>query len=114
MAYDENLADRVRILLAEQPVLEEKKMMGGLTFMVNDKMCVGVLKDDLMVRIDPEKQEEALGRKGCREMDFTKKPMKGYVFVGPEGCETEENLNYWVQMALDFNGKAKASKKTKR
>lgn len=114
MAYDETLADRVRILLAQQPVLEEKKMMGGLTFMVNDKMCVGILKEDLMVRIDPEREEEALSQRGCREMDFTKKPMKGFVFVGYEGYETDERLRYWIEMALDFNKRAKASKKTKR
>jgi TfoX/Sxy family transcriptional regulator of competence genes len=72
MAYNEFLADRIRTRLSKWKV-EEKKMMGGLTFMVNDKMCVGIVKDDLMARIDPELHEEAIKRKGARTMDFTKK-----------------------------------------
>ena len=111
MPYDEKLAARVRHALVRQRKVEEKKMMGGLTFMVNGKMCVGILNDDLMARIDPAVHDEALKKKGCREMDFTGRPMKGFVFVGPEGTKT--NLDYWVKLALDFNKKAKASKKRK-
>ena len=85
--------------------------MGGLTFMVNGKMCVGVVRDDLMVRLAPEVYEAALERPGCREMDFTGKPMRGFVFVGPEGLRTEEQLEYWLELALTFNNAAKASKK---
>ena len=80
MAYDEKLAYRIRRLLPRAKV-EEKKMMGGLTFMVNGKMCVGILKDNLMARIGPDVYELALHKKGCREMNFTGKPMKGFVFV---------------------------------
>lgn len=108
MAYNESLAVRVRQLLKSKRV-QEKKMMGGLTFMVNGKMCVGILKDDLMARIDPNVYEAALERPGCRPMDFTGKPMQGFVFIGPDG--TGEGLKYWIDLALDFNSRAKASKK---
>ena len=111
MAYDEKLADRVKTALADQRVVEEKKMMGGLIFMVNRKMCVGVLKDELMVRLDPIVYDVALKRKGCHEMNFTGKPMKGFVFVSPKGTNNKKDLDYWVDLALDFNKKAKASKK---
>jgi TfoX/Sxy family transcriptional regulator of competence genes len=112
MSYDEQLATRVRGALARQRNVDEKKMMGGLTFMVNGKMCVGILNDDLMARIDPAVHDEAVKKKGCREMDFTGRPMKGFVFVGPEGTKT--GLAGWVRLALDFNARAKASKKTKK
>ena len=113
MAYDEKLAYRVRELLQNKRRVEEKMMMGGLTFMVNDKMCVGILNDDLMVRIDPEVYEEALERKGCRAMDFTGRPMKGFVFVDSDGTKTKKDLEYWMTLALDYNRKAKSSKKKK-
>lgn len=111
MAYDENLAQRVRTMLPPGLEVEEKKMMGGLTFMVNGKMCVGILEDELMVRIDPEVHGESLSRKGCREMDFTGKPMKGFVFIGPEG--TGRGLKLWMDLALEFNKKAKSSNRKK-
>ena len=111
MAYNETLAQRVREALATQRQVEEKKMMGGLTFMVNGKMCVGILGDDLMARIDPEVYETALTKKGCREMNFTGKPMKGFVFISPEGTKRKADLAYWLGLALDFNKRAKASKK---
>jgi len=113
MAYNEQLADRVREHLSEQRRVEEKKMMGGLTFMVNSKMCVGILNDDLMVRIAPEEYEKALVRPGCREMNFTGKPMKGFVFVGDEGTKGKKQLDFWMSLALDFNKRAKSSKKKK-
>ena len=112
MAYDEKLAARVRQALATVKKVEEKKMMGGLTFMVNNKMCVGVLKDDLMFRIDPAVYEEALTKKGCREMDFTGRPMKGFVFVSSEGFKTARQLDYWIQLALAYNKNAKSSKRS--
>jgi TfoX/Sxy family transcriptional regulator of competence genes len=114
MAYDEGLAQRIRETLAAQPKVEEKKMMGGLTFMVNGKMCVGIVGDDLMARIDPEVYETALKKKGCREMDFTGKPMKGFVFISPENIKRKADLDYWLGLALDFNKRAKASKKRKK
>lgn len=114
MAYNEKLASRIRELLPHPLKVEEKKMMGGLTFMVNGKMCVGILDDDLMVRIDPLVYESVLQRKGCKEMDFTGKPMKGFVFVNSEGTTSKRDLNFWVDLALQFNKKAKASSKRKK
>ena len=112
MAYDERLAQRVRDSLPRRSV-EEKKMMGGLTFMVNGKMCVGIVNDELMCRIDPDMQEMALEKKGCRVMDFTGRPMKGFVFVSKEGMKTKKDFDYWIKLSLDFNKKAKVSKKKK-
>ncbi len=115
MPYSELLADRLRQVLNEKKSpFEEKKMMGGLCFMVNGKMCVGIVKEDLMARVGPIVYEEALEMEGAREMDFTKRPMKGYVFVSPEGTDLYEDLSDWVQMALDYNPLAKASKKKKK
>ena len=114
MPYNEQLAERVRKVLAPQKKhIEEKKMMGGLTFMLRNKMCVGVLKDEIMCRIDPEIHEMAIKKKGCRTMDFTKKPMKGFVFVNPSGTSSEKDLNYWIGLSVDFNAQAKSSKKKK-
>ena len=115
MAYDEYLADRIRSVLDEKKVnYEEKKMMGGLTFMVNDKMCLGIVKEDMMARIDPDVYEESLLKKGCKEMKFTGRPMKGFVFIEPHGIDSEEELLYWIRLALEFNPKAKSSKKKKK
>lgn len=112
MAYNEHLVDRIRKVLKEKRIqFEEKKMMGGLCFMVNDKMCMGVEKDKLMARIDPESYEKALKKNGAHEMDFTGKPMKGFVFVDPIGVDMEIDLEYWIQLCLDYNPKAKSSKK---
>ena len=79
MAYDEKLADRIRERLVDLPHVEEKEMMGGLTFMVNGKMCVGIIKDEMMCRIDPELHDQLVEMPGCRTMDFTKRPMRGYI-----------------------------------
>lgn len=112
MAYDEYLSDRLRAALQDRKIsFDERKMMGGICYMVDDKMCVGVVKDNLMARIDPEIYEQVLSRKGCREMDFTGRTMKGFVFIEPEGCDMEEDLDYWVELCLDFNPMAKSSKK---
>ena len=114
MAYDEFLADRVRQSLSSKHIVfEEKKMMGGLTFMVKDKMCVGIHTENLMARIDPDVYEKALTKKGCRKMDFTGREMKGFVFIDPEGIDKEKDLNYWIDLALDYNERAKSSKKKK-
>jgi TfoX/Sxy family transcriptional regulator of competence genes len=89
-------------------------MFGGLCFMVNDKMCLGVEQERMMVRIDPAVYEEALEKDGCTPMDFTGKVMKGYVFVDAAVLNTNKRLDYWVQLALDFNKRAKVSKKKKK
>ncbi len=111
MAYDEKLAARIRQRLEELPNVEEKEMMGGLTFMYNGKMCLGIIKDEMMCRIDPEVYEEVLERNGCREMDFTGRPMKGYVMIDETGMKSKKDFEYWVGLALDYNKKAKSSKK---
>jgi TfoX/Sxy family transcriptional regulator of competence genes len=113
MAYDEKLANRIREALVGIPEVQEKYMFGGVCFMVNDKMCIGIVKDDMMCRIDPEIEGEALGKTGCRPMDFTHRPMKGYVYVSDEGMKRKKDFDYWVNLCLAFNSKAKASKKKK-
>ena len=114
MAYNEKLADRIRKSICEIPKVEEKQMMGGLTFMVNGKMCVGIIKDEMMCRIDPAIHETEIEKQGCRTMDFTKRPMKGYVMVDDTGMKTQKEFDYWVNLCLDFNSKAKSSKKKKQ
>jgi hypothetical protein len=112
MAYDENLADRVeRTLKTIRISFEVKKMMGGLCYMINDKMCLGIIKNKLMARLDPEVYDAAVKRKGCHEMDFTGRPMKGFVFVEPEGTDMDKDLEYWIQLALDYNRIAPVKKK---
>ncbi len=112
MAYNEKLANMTRELIAAtHKNVEEKAMFGGLCFMVNDKMCVGVEKDRLMVRLDPEKYDELIEKEGCKPMDFTGKVMKGFVFVDADVLTTKKRLDYWVQLALEYNKIAKASKK---
>lgn len=113
MAYNATLADRIREALTDIRRVKEKEMMGGLTFMVNDKMCVGIIKDEMMCRIDPEIQEDALEKTGCRIMDFTGRPMKGYVMIDDTGMKTSKQFHYWIQLCLDFNKRAKSSKKKK-
>ncbi len=109
MPYSEYLADRVRQRLSKQPILEEKKMMGGLIFMVNEKMCIGVdidrktKEDRIMVRVGKLNYEHLLEKAGCREMDFTGKPMKGFLFVYSDGIDTENDLDFWVEQAISFN-----------
>lgn len=121
MAYDEKLAGRVRELIAlTHKNVVEKPMFGGLCFMVNDKMCVGVEKERLMVRFDPLNYEEVMEKEGCRPMDFTGKVMKGYAFVDINVLNTKKKLEYWMNLALEYNKiarralRAKASKKKKQ
>lgn len=114
MAYNEILANRIRERLAELSGTEEKKMMGGLTFMYNGKMCVGIIKDEMMCRIDPDLHDTAVKRIGCRTMDFTKRPMRGYVLVDETGMKTKKDFEYWINLCLDFNSKARTSKKKKK
>lgn len=113
MPYNEKLADRVREALAGERRVEEKKMFRGVCFMVNGKMCICIGHDELMVRIDPEKQEEAQERNGVRPMIRNGKPIKGYVYVGEEGTKSKRDFDHWVRLALEFNKEAKASKKSK-
>ena len=112
MAYDEFLAERVKTMIRQKNVLfEEKKMMGGLCILVEGKMCVGIVKDQLMARIDPMIYEKVLHSKGSKEMDFTGRTMKGFLFIKPEGIDLDSDLEYWIDLCLEFNPRAKASKK---
>lgn len=112
MAYNEKLATRTReIISATHKISEEKAMFGGLCFMVNDKMCVGVEKERLMVRLDPTIYEEVIEKEGATPMDFTGKVLKGYVFVDINALNTKKKLEYWLKLALEYNKMAKSSKK---
>lgn len=102
MAYNEKLAERIRKVLENKDGVTEKKMFGGLSFLLNRHMCAGVLDDNLVVRVGPEKNEEALKLPNARPMDFTGKPMKGFVYVAYDGYKTEKSLKKWVDMGLDF------------
>jgi TfoX/Sxy family transcriptional regulator of competence genes len=113
MAYDQTLANRIREQLQELQGVEEKEMMGGICFMLNDKMCVGIVKDEMMCRIDPALYGEVLEKPGCREMDFTGRPMKGWVLVGSDGLRTVADMQYWIGLSIDYNKHAKSSKKKK-
>lgn len=118
MAYDEYTADRLRIILKDKSVFfTEKKMFGGLCFMVDEKMCFGISyskkrsSDNLMIRIGEEAHLQNKHRKGVVPMDFTGKPMKGFAFIFPEGYDSEEDLEHWVDLCLEFNPQAKKTKK---
>jgi TfoX/Sxy family transcriptional regulator of competence genes len=102
VAYDETLAMRIRDAVAGNEGLSERKMFGGLAFMVNGNMFAGIVKDELMFRVGPEAFEEALSRPGARPMDFTGRPSKGMVYVEPAGFESDEDLKAWLDEALTF------------
>lgn len=102
MAYDEGLADRIRDALAGERGLVEKKMFGGICFMLRGHMCVGVVKSDLMVRVGPDTYDDALSQPHARPMDFTGKPMKGMVYVATDGVDDEEALEAWLARAKAF------------
>ena len=112
MATDQYLLDRMRNILTTRHVeWTEKRMFGGDCFMVDNKMCFGTYKGGLMVRTEPAETEELLNRSGTEQMIQGGRPMKGYLFVVPEGYEQDKDLEFWVEKCLEFNPKAKASKK---
>jgi TfoX/Sxy family transcriptional regulator of competence genes len=102
MAYDEELADRIRDALTPRAGLSERRMFGGIAFMLDGNMAVGVIGEDLMVRLDPADAERALDEAHVRPMDFTGRPMKGMVFVGPEATAADEDLAGWVDAGAGF------------
>jgi|SRR5437870_8830383 len=102
MAYDETLADRIRLAVGLRADVTEKKMFGGLAFLLDGRMICGIVKNDLMVRIGPERYEAALAEAHVRPMDFTGRPMSGYVFVGPGGTRTEKAIKRWVDRGAAF------------
>ena len=102
MAYDEHLAERMRGMLEAEADIREKVMFGGIAFMLNGNMSVGIIKDDLMVRVGPDAYEDLLDEPHARIMDFNGRPMKGYVFVGPEGTGSDDDLRRWIEFGLEL------------
>jgi len=102
MAYDEGLAERLRDVLSEQMSVTEKKMFGGLAFLWQGHMFCGIVGEELMVRVGAERYEQAHLEPHTRAMDFTGRPMKGYVYVEPEGFEADDELKNWVNRGLEF------------
>jgi TfoX/Sxy family transcriptional regulator of competence genes len=116
MAYDLNLADRIRAYLADVPGLdiEEKEMFKGVTFMVDGKMCVCVSGDEMMVRFDPALQDTFAEEEGFRSMVSGGRAYKGYGYISPDRIRSEKEFTFWMQQCLDFNPRAKASAKKKK
>jgi TfoX/Sxy family transcriptional regulator of competence genes len=102
VTYDERLAERVRKLLDRQPRLAERKMFGGIAFLLRGNMCCGVLNDDLIVRVGPDGYDDALARPHARPMDFTGRAIKGFVYVGRGGYRTERGLAAWIGRGAAF------------
>ena len=102
MAYDEGLAERIRGVLDEQPGVSERRMFGGVAFLVKGHMSVGIVQDKLMVRVGPESYDRVLRERHARRMDFTGKPMKGFVYVVPSGYESDADLQRWVNLGVTY------------
>jgi TfoX/Sxy family transcriptional regulator of competence genes len=115
MAYSTKLAERIRTYLDGVPKIkiEEKEMFKGLAFLVNGKMCVNVSGDELMCRFDPAREDEVAERDGFQPMIMKGKQLRGYCYVSEDGYKAKTNFEYWIKLCLDFNEKAKASKKKK-
>lgn len=102
MKYDEGLAERLRDIYSNRGDVVERKMFGGLAFMVSGHMSCGVVGESLMVRVGAERYERALAQPFAREMDFTGRPLGGFVYVSPEGFESDKGLAAWVDRSLEF------------
>jgi TfoX/Sxy family transcriptional regulator of competence genes len=102
MPYDEGLAERIRSHLRGDLRLSERKMFGGLCFVVSGNMCLGIVGDDLLVRVGPDAYPEALAHPFAREMDFTGRSMKGFVYVAPAGLSGDDDLLEWLDLGLDY------------
>ena len=111
MAYDEKLANRIRASLARRKGFSERKMFGGIAFMLDGKMCCGVLNDQLVARVGPEAYAPALREPHVRPMDFTGRPMKGYVYVGAKALNGDAKLRTWIARTVDFARTLPAKKK---
>jgi len=110
MAYDEKLANRIRESFENVPRVKEKEMMGGLTFMVNNKMCVGIFRGELMCRVDPHKSE-LLEKPGAKPMEMGGKKMNGFLIISDDGIRSKKQFDFWIAESLAFNKFAKPSKK---
>jgi TfoX/Sxy family transcriptional regulator of competence genes len=113
VAYNEKLTNKIRKSLAGVRELEEKKMFSGITFMVDGKMCISVGNNRIMCRIDPLLHEEATAKEGCSTVTMKGRAYKGFVYVDQEAVKLKKDLEYWIALSLDFNKRAKASKKKK-
>ena len=102
MAFDETLAARLRDALVGTTGVTEKAMFGGKAFLLDGNMLVGVIQNELVARVGPERFEAAVARNGARPFDFSGRPMSGWVMVGPEGCQTDASLNAWIEEALGY------------
>ena len=100
MVYNEKLADRIRKILGGSKLVTEKKMFGGLSFMYNQKMFCGVLKDDVVLKMSPDQCQDALKKPNVRPMDFTGRPMSRFVYVNQRGCTSDKELKRWVELCL--------------
>ena len=114
MTYNEKLAGRIRESLTQLSKVEEKKMFRGVTFMVNGKMCISVSGDEMMCRFDPALQETVAHKKGFRTMVMKGREYKGYGYINQEGIKSKKDFYFWINLCLEFNSKAKASKKKKK
>ena len=108
MSYDASLAERIRKLLRNRKEVAQKKMFGGLAFLVNGSMCCGVIKTDLVVRVGKDRYERALREPHARAMDFTGRPLTGFVYVAPAGTKTDTSLQKWIGWGVDFVSKLPA------
>ena len=113
MAYDETLAQRVREALAAVRQVEEKKMFGGLAFMVNGKMCINVSKDRLMCRIDPALHDDAVENTGIESVRMRGRETKGFIYLDADAIKSKKAFDYWISHSLEYNKLAKASTKSK-
>jgi TfoX/Sxy family transcriptional regulator of competence genes len=104
MAFDETLAQRIRTILAADARLTERRMFGGVAFMIGGNMAVGIVRDDLMVRVGPDGHDAALAEPHARPMDFGGRPSRGMVYVGPDGTASDVDLERWVQTGVAFAG----------
>ena len=113
MVINEKLAYNIREALADAKNVEEKKMFSGIAFMVNDKLCIAVRGNNIMLRIDPSMHDELVEKEGCSEMIMKGKSLNGYVVVDESVLQTKEQIDYWIKLALDYNPFAKATAKKK-
>lgn len=102
MTYDEKLAEKIRSLLRGKDKVSEKKMFGGIAFLIDGKMFCGIIKEDLIVRTGPDNYQMALSKPKARVMDFTGKPMRGFVYVDKDGFKTTKKLEQWISLGLDY------------
>jgi hypothetical protein len=102
MAYDDGLAQRIREHLQDRPGVEEKKMFGGLCFMLHNHMCCGIVGDTLMARVGPDNYTACLAREHAREIDFTGKALKGMIYVSPGGVDSDADLEQWLETCIGF------------